>query len=106
MINPAGGGIIVKMLFLKIFLNQISSTGFIDIKKAEVRDECRDTKGCKYKDLVHVFDKYELILKRRDGTSAAQRFFCTRFPYGGLPLPRQGRPKVVLDSLKLLGVSA
>ena len=54
-------------------------------------------------------------LKRQDGTTAAQRFFEQDFPdlfswildrMGELPLPRKGRPKVVLDPLKLLGVSA
>jgi len=54
-------------------------------------------------------------LKRQDGTTAAQRFFAQDFPdlfswvlgqMGELPLPRQGRSKVVLDPLKLLGVPA
>jgi hypothetical protein len=54
-------------------------------------------------------------LKRRDGTTAAQRFFDQDFPdlfswvldqMGELPLPRKGRPKTVLDPLKLLGVPA
>jgi len=54
-------------------------------------------------------------LKRRDGTTAAQRFFDQDFPdlfswvldqMGELPLPRKGRPKTILDPLKLLGVPA
>lgn len=54
-------------------------------------------------------------LKRRDGTTAAQRFFEQDSPdlfswildeMGELPLPRQARPKVTLDPLKLLGVPA
>ncbi|WP_221898212.1 DUF6399 domain-containing protein [Bathymodiolus japonicus methanotrophic gill symbiont] len=50
-------------------------------------------------------------LKRQDGTTASKRFFEQDFSglfswvlgqMGELPLPRNGRPKVVLDPLKLL----
>ncbi|TXL01087.1 hypothetical protein BMR09_17905, partial [Methylococcaceae bacterium CS3] len=50
-------------------------------------------------------------LKRQDGTTASKSFFEQDFSglfswvlgqMGELPLPRKGRPKVVLDPLKLL----
>lgn len=58
--------------------------------------------------VIHNYD-----IRREDGTTAAMRLFNTEFPdlfswlldqMGELPLPRNGRKRVAVNPLKLLGV--